>query len=205
MPELDDLKTEPSRRLPVPFAGPWPEAIHWHPEHPSPGERLDPIREAWLRQYLAELLDGRWGEILELWFDSPAAAGVGDRPWEPCAITIRSDGKFLVVSEDFKASPRRLRLYAEEADYDAAYAIVHRLRPWHVSSTPPEEFMKTVVYVLDPADGRWYDEYARSRGADITLEEATEYTSSSWTVLSSEDTDQGRRTVVFRRQHSEWR
>ena len=134
MPELDDLKTEPSRRLPrlpTPFSGDWPEEIHWHPYTPSPREPLDPAREGWLRQYLAELRSGIWGEVLDVWFDTPAFDGAGDRPWEPCAITVRYE-RFLVVSEDFSVYPRRLRQYAEETTYDAAHEVVHTLRPWHV-------------------------------------------------------------------------
>lgn len=112
--------------------GRWPEGIHWHPDAPSPLERLDPTREGWLRQYVDELASGRWGDVLDIWFDSPAADGIGDRPWEPCAIAFRRDGRYVIVSEDYSANPRRLREYAHEGDYPAAHEVVHRLRPWHV-------------------------------------------------------------------------
>jgi hypothetical protein len=91
------------------------------------------LREEWLADYREQLLSGRWGRVVSVWFDEPRD---GDIPWEPCAVCQMSDGGrlvYAVIVEDLMANPRRLSLKATYETMDAALARVSRLRPWNLS------------------------------------------------------------------------
>lgn len=95
---------------------------------------INPTRQEWLTQLHRQLQSGKWGQVVQTFFDEPLDPA-NEHPWEPAAIVRRNEGGntiYIVLAEELwsDASSIQWREWSRHSTQQDAMQAVVRLRPW---------------------------------------------------------------------------